>query len=142
MLSLRQRRTQTPATALVHSQAAIAALQQYPGGMHLGGGVNPTNAAAYLDAGASHVIVTSYVFRDGELDEGRLGELERAVGKQRLVLDLSCRKRDGQYYVVTDRWQRFSSLRCATADSMCNGPCTALTSSLHLLHLLIGWSTK
>ena len=32
------------------------------------------------------------------------------MGKQRLVLDLSCRKRDGKYYVVTDRWQRFSEL--------------------------------
>ncbi|KAK9811955.1 hypothetical protein WJX73_002921 [Symbiochloris irregularis] len=90
--------------------AAFEALQAYPGGLQLGGGVSPSNAFAYLDAGASHVIVTSYVFREGHLDAERLKEMVSAVGKERLVLDLSCRRRDGTYYVVTDRWQRFSEL--------------------------------
>jgi phosphoribosylformimino-5-aminoimidazole carboxamide ribotide isomerase len=92
--------------------AAAAALAAYPGGMQLGGGVTAANAGAHLDAGASHVIVTSYVFREGRLEEGRLAELVAAVGRSRLVLDLSCRRRadDGRYYVVTDRWQRWSEL--------------------------------
>eukprot|EP00877_Chromochloris_zofingiensis_P012505 jgi/Chrzof1/7508/Cz02g26110.t1 len=90
--------------------AAFEALQSWPGGMQLGGGVTTDNALEYLDAGASHVIVTSYVFREGRLEEDRLKALVKRVGRQRLVLDLSCRKRDGQYWVVTDRWQRFSSL--------------------------------
>ena len=140
----------------------------YPGGLQLGGGVTSDNAADFLNAGASHVIVTSFVFREGRLEEDRLKHLVpffclhppdcllqphastlsayscprrlcdlssaractlescvmrssacimsgsmfqvQQVGKQRLVLDLSCRKRDGKYYVVTDRWQRFSEL--------------------------------
>jgi phosphoribosylformimino-5-aminoimidazole carboxamide ribotide isomerase len=91
--------------------AAKAALGAYPGGLHVGGGINATNARSYLDAGASHVIVTSWVFREGRLDDARLAELVAIVGKQRLVLDLSCRVREGEYFVVTDRWQKFTDLR-------------------------------
>ena len=76
----------------------------------MGGGVTPENAGLYLDAGASHVIVTSYVFREGKIDEERLAKMVSTVGIQRLVLDLSCRKRDGKYWVVTDRWQRFTDV--------------------------------
>lgn len=90
--------------------AARSALAVYPGGMHLGGGVNAQNAVGWLEAGASHVIVTSWVFREGQVDWARLEELVRMVGKNRLVLDLSCRKRDGEYFVVTDRWQKFTNL--------------------------------
>jgi phosphoribosylformimino-5-aminoimidazole carboxamide ribotide isomerase len=90
---------------------ALSALRAYPGGLQLGGGVTTDNATEYLDAGASHVIVTSFVFRDGMLDRERLSALVNAVGKERIVLDLSCRKKDdGKYYVVTDRWQKFSNL--------------------------------
>lgn len=89
--------------------AAREALAAYPGGLHLGGGVNLDNARGWLDAGASHVIVTSWVFRDGRVDWERLAQLVAAIGKQRLVLDLSCRKRDGDYFVVTDRWQKFTN---------------------------------
>ncbi len=87
----------------------IKALQAYPGGLMLGGGIDDGNAAEFLDAGASHVIVTSFVFRNGSIREEALSRLVRAVGKEHLVLDLSCRKRDGTYYVVTDRWQKFTS---------------------------------
>lgn len=94
-----------------NEDAARSALAVFPGGMHVGGGINATNAAAWLNAGASHVIVTSWVFRDGQLDKVRLAELFRAVGKGRLVLDLSCRKRGDDYFVVTDRWQKFTDLK-------------------------------
>ena len=104
-------------------KAAEAALGGYPGGLQVGGGVTPQNAGAFLDAGASHVIVTSYVFRDGALDGARLKELVGAVGAERLVLDLSCRKGpDGRYRVVTDRWQKFS-------DLVVDGPCLASLAS-------------
>jgi len=89
---------------------ARAALAAFPGGLHLGGGVNAANARGWLDAGASHVIVTSWVFREGRVDWARLDELVKAIGKEKLVLDLSCRKRDGKYFVVTDRWQKFTDL--------------------------------
>mgnify|MGYP003685201915 CR=1 FL=1 len=95
-----------------NEEAALAALAAYPNGLQVGGGINPQNALRYLDAGASHVIVTSYVFRDGKLDRERLNEMVQKVGTQRLVLDLSCRRREnnGPFYVVTDRWQKFTDL--------------------------------
>jgi phosphoribosylformimino-5-aminoimidazole carboxamide ribotide isomerase len=95
--------------------AALEALRAYPGGMQMGGGITPDNAHIYLEAGASHVIVTSYVFQGGRLDLTRLRELVAAVGRDHLVLDLSCRLRDEAYYVVTDRWQNFTDLRVDAA---------------------------
>jgi phosphoribosylformimino-5-aminoimidazole carboxamide ribotide isomerase len=89
---------------------ARAALRAYPGGLQIGGGVNLDNARAWLEAGASHVIVTSWVFRDGQVDWARLAQLAEAIGKARLVLDLSCRRRGEDYVVVTDRWQKFTDL--------------------------------
>lgn len=88
--------------------AALDALRAWPGGMQYGGGVTPDNASRYLDAGASHVIVTSYVFAEGLINRDKLAALVKAVGKNRLVLDLSCRSRNGRLYVVTDRWQKFT----------------------------------
>lgn len=88
--------------------AARTALAAWPGGMQFGGGVNPENAASWLDAGASHVIVTSYVFSAGRIDYDRLATLVNSIGRERLVLDLSCRQREGKFHVVTDRWQRFT----------------------------------
>lgn len=87
---------------------AFLALRAYPGGLQLGGGVNPDNAADYLNAGASHVIVTSYVFRDGRICWENLEKMVQEVGREHLVLDLSCRKRADRYYIVTDRWQKFT----------------------------------
>lgn len=91
-----------------NQQAAFNALGGWPGGMQYGGGVNPDNAGSYLDAGASHVIVTSFVFSDGSIDYDKLEKLVSAVGSDKLVLDLSCRRKKDKYYVVTDRWQRFT----------------------------------
>jgi phosphoribosylformimino-5-aminoimidazole carboxamide ribotide isomerase len=90
--------------------AAREALQAFPGGMHIGGGINAGNAKSWLDAGASHVIVTSWVFREGQVDWSRLEELVKNIGKEKLVLDLSCRRRGEKYFVVTDRWQKFTDL--------------------------------
>lgn len=90
---------------------AKLALESYPGGLQIGGGINSTNAARFLDMGASHVIVTSYVFKDGQVNYDRLKEISAEVGKERLVIDLSCRKRGHDYYVVTDRWQKFTDVR-------------------------------
>ena len=90
--------------------AARAALNAYPGGMQIGGGINADNAKAWLDAGASHVIATSWLFVNGTLHPDRLAALVKAVGRPRLVIDLSCRKRGDRYFVVTDRWQKFTDL--------------------------------
>ena len=92
-------------------EQAMRALSVYPGGLQIGGGVTAENAKEYIDAGASHVIVTSYVFQDGEVNWGNLEKLVNAVGKKHVVIDLSCRKKDGVYYVVTNRWQTFTNVK-------------------------------
>ena len=89
---------------------AESAVRAYPGGLQIGGGINAENARGWLEAGASHVIVTSWIFQGGELDWSRLERIRDAVGRQRLVLDLSCRRRGAEYFVVTDRWRKFTSL--------------------------------
>lgn len=89
---------------------AFSALAEYPRGMQIGGGVNDENAEEYLEKGASHVIVTSFVFKDGDISFPRLDRLIRAVGREHIVLDLSCRKKDGKYIIVTDRWQKFTEM--------------------------------
>lgn len=94
-----------------NEQAARAALSAWPGGMQLGGGVTIGNAEQWLDAGASGVIVTSWVFHDGLLDMDRLRKLSRRIGPDRLILDLSCRRRGDDYLIVTNRWQTFTSER-------------------------------
>lgn len=92
-----------------NEEAAIRALQAYPNGLQIGGGITAENAQKYIEAGASHVIVTSYIFHDGILDVERLQKLNNSVGKDKIVLDLSCRKRDGKWMVVTDKWTKFSN---------------------------------
>lgn len=90
---------------------ALDALGAYPGGLQAGGGITPFNGEEYLDAGASHVIVTSYIFKNGTLRRERLKEMVSAVGKGRLVLDLSCRRKGQDYYIVTDRWQNYTDVK-------------------------------
>ncbi|KGR74990.1 phosphoribosylformimino-5-aminoimidazole carboxamide ribotide isomerase [Ureibacillus manganicus] len=91
-----------------NEEAALLALQTYPGGLQVGGGINVDNAKKYIDAGASHIIVTSYIFHDGQLDLERLNQLVETIGKEHIVIDLSCRKRDDKWFVVTDKWTKFS----------------------------------
>lgn len=91
---------------------ALLALSAYPGGMQIGGGITAENAEEYLDAGASHVIVTSYIFREGEVDRSRLRRLKDMVGKERIVLDLSCRKRGMTDYIVTTGGRRLPEKNC------------------------------
>ena len=94
---------------------AKLALDAYPGGLQIGGGMNTGNAASFLEMGATHVIVTSYVFKDGKIHYGNLLKMKKTVGKDHLVLDLSCRKKGEDYYIVTDRWQRFTSEKLSEA---------------------------
>src|SRR5450432_99411 len=93
-----------------NQDAACAAIAAFPGGLQVGGGINAQNARDWLEAGASHVIVTSWVFSKGRVDWERLNELVKTIGKNKLVLDLSCRKRKKDYFVVTDRWKNFTEL--------------------------------
>ena len=92
----------------VTKKQALSALHSYPGGLQVGGGITPENAVEYLEAGASHVIVTSYVFKDGRIHYDRLSKLVETVGREHLVLDVSCKKCGDDYLVVTDRWQKMT----------------------------------
>ncbi|MBR0152158.1 MAG: phosphoribosylformimino-5-aminoimidazole carboxamide ribotide isomerase [Lachnospiraceae bacterium] len=89
-------------------QQARGALRAYPGGLMIGGGVTEGSAMHLLTMGASHVIVTSWLFPEGRFSRDRLERLAERVGREHLVIDLSCRRRDGSFYVVTDRWQTFT----------------------------------
>ena len=92
----------------------MKALQTYQDGLQIGGGIRAENAQEYMKAGASHVIVTSSVFKNGEIYWDNLQNLCDAVGKEHVVLDLSCRKKDEKYYIVTDRWQTFTNVELNT----------------------------
>ena len=120
--------------------AAREALSAYPGGLQVGGGMKHENARAWLDAGASHVIVTSWVFRNGMLDAERLAELVKLIGKDRLVLDLSCRRRGLDYFVVTDRWQKFTELpvTAATLSHLANSCAEFLVHAVDVEGLCLG----
>ena len=92
-----------------NNDAARKALAAYPGGLQVGGGINCDNAIKWLEAGAAQVILTSYIFDNGKFKQDRLDKIFNLVGRENLVLDLSCRLRDGKYYIVTDRWQKFTT---------------------------------
>lgn len=98
-------------------EEAINALRTYPNGLQFGGGVTARNATEYLEAGASHVIVTSYLFKDGEFSWDRLDKIKRETGIDRLVLDLSCRRTPDGWFIATDRWQTITSMP-VTRDSL------------------------
>ena len=85
--------------------AAREALENFPGGLQVGGGIEGSNAESWLAAGAAAVIVTSTIFVGGRLDRDRLESMADQVGRDRLVLDLSCREESGNYVAMTNRWQ-------------------------------------
>lgn len=136
-----------------NDEAATEALAAWPGGLQIGGGITASNGKEWLDCGASHVIVTSHVFSNGQVDHGRLSKLVQEVGKEHLVLDLSCRRKGNDYYIVTDRWQKFTDVRispgvledfatqcdeflihAADVEGQCNG------IEVNLLQKLADWS--
>lgn len=90
---------------------AKAALRRFKNGLQVGGGIHDKNAEEFLCAGASHVIVTSFVFNNGKIDIKNLEALKREAGKEHIVLDLSCRKKEDDLYIVTDRWQNFTEVK-------------------------------
>ena len=101
---------------------AMSAVKAYPGGLMVGGGIGPDNAAEFIEAGASHVIVTSFLFDGGRISFEKIRQMTDAVGPEHLVIDLSCRKKEGRYLVVTDRWQTF------TDEELCPGLLDRLAS--------------
>jgi len=101
-----------------NEHAARDAMQAFPNGLQVGGGIRPENTAEYLDAGASHVIVTSYLFEpDGTFSETKLHDMVRAAGREKLVIDLSCKATAAGWTVAMNRWQTLTTLE-VTAESL------------------------
>lgn len=98
-----------------NKEAAIKALSVWPKGLQFGGGVNESNAAEFLEAGASHLIVTSYLFENGQLSSERIEKIKREAGKAQLVFDLSCRRTDTGWNIATDRWQTITDTQISKA---------------------------
>lgn len=95
-----------------NSEAAREALAAWPGGMQIGGGITPDNAAEWLDAGASHLIVTSALFdKSGNFLPEMLDAFVKTIGRERLVIDLSCRRRGDGWIVAMNRWQTPTDMR-------------------------------
>ncbi len=111
-----------------NESAALEALKAWPQGMQFGGGVNLGNAERYLNAGASQVIVTSWLFNEGEFDWRRLEQIVKSIGKEKLILDLSCRKKDDSWYIATNRWQTVTNTEVnkKTLDELSNYCCEFL----------------
>ncbi len=106
-----------------NDEAAKSSLASYPNGLQVGGGINVDNAAQWLDAGASQVIVTSWLFdENGKFNSQRLDELNDAIGRERIVIDLSCKKTEQGWTVTMNRWQTLTDLNItlATLDSLSN----------------------
>jgi phosphoribosylformimino-5-aminoimidazole carboxamide ribotide isomerase len=101
----------------ITKKQAMMALSATPGLLQIGGGINADNAKEFLDAGASHVIVTSFVFKNGNISMTNLKKLVKAVGKEKIVLDLSCKAdENGRYMVVTDRWQKMTDVELSAEN--------------------------
>ena len=84
---------------------ALKAFSMFPNGLQIGGGITDENANEFIKSGASHVIVTSYLFKDDKLNEDRMKRLKETVGKEKIVFDLSCKRIGDKYFVTTNRWQ-------------------------------------
>lgn len=93
------------------------ALAAWPNGLQFGGGVTLENASRYLELGASHIIVTSALFKEGEFSFAILEAFKKEVGVDRLVLDLSCRRKDNSWFIATNRWQTVTNTE-VNADSL------------------------
>ena len=91
-------------------EQALTALAEYPGGMQIGGGINAGSANEYINAGASHVIVTSYVFDRNGFNRENLQKLIAVCGREKIVLDLSAKEVNGKYFIAADRWQTVTNV--------------------------------
>jgi len=94
-----------------NEEAAARALKAYPNGMQIGGGINTENAEKYLEAGAAAVIVTSYIFPSGKFSLENLKALSSKIGKEHLVVDLSCYGAQNKWVVAINHWQTLTDFQ-------------------------------
>ncbi|QRG39406.1 phosphoribosylformimino-5-aminoimidazole carboxamide ribotide isomerase [Candidozyma auris] len=107
-----------------NNEAAQLALETWPNHLQVGGGITIDNADAWLNMGASHVIVTSWLFTknthdEWNLDMERLIKISNKIGKENLVVDLSCRRVIGDddeisWFVATNKWQTITKCKLSS----------------------------
>ena len=90
-------------------EQAVKALNAYPQGMRIGGGMNKNNCLEYINFGASHIIFNSAIFYHGRLNLEDLKSIKKVLGKSRIVLDLSCKEYDGKFFVMSNKWKEKSN---------------------------------
>jgi phosphoribosylformimino-5-aminoimidazole carboxamide ribotide isomerase len=58
------------------------------------------------------VIITSFLFPEGKFSLDRLKAVLSSLGNDtsKLVLDLSCRRKDKTWFVAMDRWQTITEM--------------------------------
>ncbi|TIB81123.1 Phosphoribosylformimino-5-aminoimidazole carboxamide ribotide isomerase [Wallemia mellicola] len=100
-----------------NDDAAKSAVSAWRDGLHVGGGITDQNAAEWIEAGAEKVIVTSYLFPEAKFSLERLKSVSEAVGKDRLVVDVSCRRRDDKWIVAMNKWQTLTDME-VTKDTL------------------------
>ncbi|CAG8792654.1 19695_t:CDS:2, partial [Dentiscutata erythropus] len=115
-----------------NDEAAREALRVWPGGLQIGGGITLDNAREWIDAGADKVIITSYLFPDTKFSLSRLQEFCDKLGKERIVVDISCRRRGNKWIVAMNKWQTITNMEVNKADveGLCQGIDTELVECL------------
>ncbi|KAF2490524.1 Phosphoribosylformimino-5-aminoimidazole carboxamide ribotide isomerase [Lophium mytilinum] len=93
-------------------EAAREALESWKDGLQVGGGIDDTNAAEWVKAGAEKVIITSFLFPNGTFSLPRLQSVLKALGddKEKLVIDLSCRRKGEKWFVAMNKWQTIADM--------------------------------
>ncbi|CAG8818013.1 5210_t:CDS:2, partial [Gigaspora margarita] len=114
-----------------NDEAAREALRAWPGGLQIGGGITLDNAREWIDAGADKVIITSYLFPDTRFSLSRLQEFCNKLGKERVVVDLSCRKQGNKWIVAMNKWQTITNMEVnKDVEGLCQGIDTKLVEYL------------
>lgn len=99
--------------------AAKEALAAWPGHLQVGGGISDKNAKDWIEAGAAQVIITSFLFPNGEFSQERLNDVLQSLGgdKSKLVIDLSCRRKGDTWFVAMNKWQTVTQFEVNQGES-------------------------
>lgn len=106
-----------------NEDAAKEALSAWPNGLQVGGGITDQNAAQWIERGANQIIITSFLFPNGTFSQERLESVLKALNreKERLVIDLSCRRKGDTWFVAMNKWQTITEFEVnAGASRKCH----------------------
>ncbi|RFU27409.1 hypothetical protein B7463_g8941, partial [Scytalidium lignicola] len=101
-----------------NEEACREALKEWVSGLQVGGGVTDQNARKWIEEGAEKVIITSFLFPGGKFSQERLDGVLASLGgdKSKLVIDLSCRRKDDTWFVAMNKWQTITDMEVNEAS--------------------------